>query len=175
MTPTVTFACSICGEPSQMICVYCTKDACANHLCERCRRCSDCCECEVRLEEPLEHQHPGAPEAEVFVEAVIEDAAAQAAIGAEPAPDETAVIDTPAGTAPEPEAATAGGPVPPPAPEITPAPPLEPHPDLSKLFAPEDAPPRVFPTSHGPIPVSNNQPEGSPEPESDTDEEQSNN
>jgi hypothetical protein len=46
-----TFTCSICGEGSRDICVFCTKDACANHLCERCRRCSDCCECEVRLVE----------------------------------------------------------------------------------------------------------------------------
>ncbi len=44
-----TFTCSICGENSQDICVFCTKDACGNHLCERCRRCSDCCECETRL------------------------------------------------------------------------------------------------------------------------------
>lgn len=44
-----TFTCSICGEDSQEICVFCTKDACSNHLCERCRRCSDCCECEVPL------------------------------------------------------------------------------------------------------------------------------
>lgn len=49
-----TFTCSICGEGSQEICVYCTKDACSNHLCERCRRCSDCCQCEVALvEEPV--------------------------------------------------------------------------------------------------------------------------
>lgn len=39
--------CSICGEPSTEICVYCTKDTCANHRCDRCKRCSDCCECEV--------------------------------------------------------------------------------------------------------------------------------
>ena len=43
------FRCSICGEPSHEICVYCTKDACSNHRCERCKRCSDCCECEVPL------------------------------------------------------------------------------------------------------------------------------
>jgi len=43
------FQCSICGEESTQICVRCTKDACDNHLCEKCRRCSDCCECEVRL------------------------------------------------------------------------------------------------------------------------------
>jgi hypothetical protein len=42
-----TFTCSICGEVSQRICVYCTKDACGNHLCERCNRCSDCCECDT--------------------------------------------------------------------------------------------------------------------------------
>ena len=42
------FTCSICGESSTDLCVYCTKDACSNHLCERCRRCSDCCQCEVR-------------------------------------------------------------------------------------------------------------------------------
>ncbi len=57
MTPTLTFTCSICSEPSQAICVYCTKDACGNHLCGRCRRCSDCCECEVHLDESFEHEH----------------------------------------------------------------------------------------------------------------------
>ena len=46
-----TFTCSICGEPSHDICIYCTKDACANHLCDRCKKCSDCCECEA----PLSH------------------------------------------------------------------------------------------------------------------------
>lgn len=46
-----TFSCSICSEPSQQICVYCTKDACGNHLCVKCRRCSDCCECTVPLDE----------------------------------------------------------------------------------------------------------------------------
>ncbi len=43
------FACSICGEESTRICVRCTKDACDNHLCEKCGRCSDCCVCEVPL------------------------------------------------------------------------------------------------------------------------------
>jgi len=46
---TATFVCSICGETSTDICVYCTKDTCANHRCLRCLRCSDCCECEVPL------------------------------------------------------------------------------------------------------------------------------
>jgi hypothetical protein len=57
VTPTtLTFTCSICGEPSVSICVYCTKDGCPNHLCERCLRCSDCCECELRLDEHPEHE-----------------------------------------------------------------------------------------------------------------------
>jgi hypothetical protein len=43
------FTCSICGEESTRICARCTKDACNNHLCEKCQRCSDCCECEVTL------------------------------------------------------------------------------------------------------------------------------
>jgi hypothetical protein len=46
------FICSICEEESTRICVRCTKDACNNHLCEKCFRCSDCCECEVTLSEP---------------------------------------------------------------------------------------------------------------------------
>ena len=53
-----SFVCSICGDPAAEICVYCTKDACGNHLCAKCRRCSDCCECTVALEEPL----PAVPE-----------------------------------------------------------------------------------------------------------------
>ncbi|MCC6586415.1 MAG: hypothetical protein IT168_06830 [Bryobacterales bacterium] len=58
MTPTATnngaerqYACSICGEPSTRICHHCTKDACGNHLCEKCNFCSDCCRCEVPLVE----------------------------------------------------------------------------------------------------------------------------
>ena len=47
------FVCSICGEESTRICARCTKDACNNHLCEKCLRCSDCCECEVALSEPV--------------------------------------------------------------------------------------------------------------------------
>jgi len=46
------FQCSICEEESTRICARCTKDACNNHLCEKCLRCSDCCECEVTLSEP---------------------------------------------------------------------------------------------------------------------------
>ena len=48
MTDTATFTCNICGEPSLEICVYCTKDVCPNHRCDRCLRCSDCCACELR-------------------------------------------------------------------------------------------------------------------------------
>jgi hypothetical protein len=65
------FNCSICGEESTKICVWCTKDTCSNHLCEKCGRCSDCCECQVPLDEPayepahvhVMHPHP-APEPE---------------------------------------------------------------------------------------------------------------
>lgn len=42
------YECSICAEPSTRICVWCTKDACENHLCSKCGRCSDCCDCELR-------------------------------------------------------------------------------------------------------------------------------
>ena len=48
-TATFTFTCSICAEPSHDICVYCTKDVCHSHRCQRCLRCSDCCECESPL------------------------------------------------------------------------------------------------------------------------------
>lgn len=62
------FTCTICGEESTRICVRCTKDTCANHLCEKCGRCSDCCECEVPLEEPVHeaavvHEPPPVEEA----------------------------------------------------------------------------------------------------------------
>ncbi len=52
------FNCTICGEESTRICVWCTKDTCANHLCQKCARCSDCCECEVPLAEPLADAAP---------------------------------------------------------------------------------------------------------------------
>ncbi len=45
-TNSTVFTCSICDEPSTQICCWCTKDACENHLCEKCSRCSDCCVCE---------------------------------------------------------------------------------------------------------------------------------
>jgi hypothetical protein len=49
MAEVAIFTCSICCEPSGEICVFCTKDACINHRCDRCKRCSDCCECEIPL------------------------------------------------------------------------------------------------------------------------------
>ena len=56
MTEARAYTCSICGDTSSEICVYCTKDVCGNHLCRRCLRCSDCCGCEV----PLEPAEPAA-------------------------------------------------------------------------------------------------------------------
>lgn len=41
------YDCYICGEGSKEICVYCTKDCCELHRCERCLRCSDCCLCHL--------------------------------------------------------------------------------------------------------------------------------
>ena len=65
MTNVMAFVCSICEEQSTRICVKCTKDTCANHLCEKCLACSDCCDCEIRLleedegpHEPEPHPHP---------------------------------------------------------------------------------------------------------------------
>ena len=97
-TGTLTYACSICVEPSHDICVYCTKDVCHSHRCQRCLRCSDCCECESPLcldEEPLAE----VVVAEAPVEAILEpefaipeevpEPAADAAMEPDPAsPDE---------------------------------------------------------------------------------------
>lgn len=47
MSDILTFNCTICGEASTSICVFCTKDTCPNHLCQKCSRCSDCCECDL--------------------------------------------------------------------------------------------------------------------------------
>jgi hypothetical protein len=52
------FSCSICEQESTRICVECTKDACGNHLCERCQCCSDCCECEVVLARDYAYEIP---------------------------------------------------------------------------------------------------------------------
>jgi hypothetical protein len=69
-TGTLTFACSICVEPSHDICVYCTKDVCRLHRCQRCLRCSDCCECESPL--CLDEEPPIAALVEPDVETPIE-------------------------------------------------------------------------------------------------------
>lgn len=61
MSEIPTFTCSICEEPSTQICEYCTKDACANHLCGKCHRCSDCCVCEIPLaasDQPVDNKAP---------------------------------------------------------------------------------------------------------------------
>jgi hypothetical protein len=46
--PAPTFICCICGESSERICAWCTKDCCELHRCEKCTRCSDCCVCDLR-------------------------------------------------------------------------------------------------------------------------------
>lgn len=73
------FACSICEQESTKICAFCTKDACDNHLCERCGCCSDCCECDLPLDEATAHPHAVPPiEAEpasTLDEAVVAEAA----------------------------------------------------------------------------------------------------
>ena len=58
MSETREFTCSICGETSREICVWCTKDACENHVCKKCLRCSDCCECDVHLDPAEPAPHP---------------------------------------------------------------------------------------------------------------------
>ncbi len=94
MTPTQTFTCSICGEPSVSICVYCTKDACPNHLCERCHRCSDCCECDIRLDDhsAQETPHP------FVVDAAIEEEALNGNVTVRDAPPEPAEPEPPSST-----------------------------------------------------------------------------
>ena len=57
----MAFVCSICGETATQICARCTKDACGNHICEKCLRCSDCCECEVALTEPVREAELAGP------------------------------------------------------------------------------------------------------------------
>jgi uncharacterized membrane protein len=100
-----TLLCSICGEPSHDICVYCTKDACTNHRCDRCKRCSDCCECDVPLsakeEVPVEQPAAEVPPAEVPAAAeaplVAEEAviAEEHILAEEPLPAQEPVIEDP--------------------------------------------------------------------------------
>src|SRR5215468_9219156 len=87
------FTCSICGEESFRICARCTKDACNNHICDRCKRCSDCCECEVLLDEP----RPVLP-----VEVPVEQTPVE----------ETPVVETPIDEPPVEETVPAGDPAP---------------------------------------------------------------
>jgi len=101
---TAVFTCSICGEPSKDICVFCTKDACANHRCERCRRCSDCCECEVPLSAVAEQ---AAEEVQASAEAVpvpSDNGQQTAAIDVTEAVAETATPNPEAAESPEPPA-----------------------------------------------------------------------
>jgi hypothetical protein len=78
MTAVITFTCSICGESSHEICVFCTKDTCENHMCQRCHRCSDCCVCETPIIRDTEaepapvEEHADEPEMEVVEEEVLE-------------------------------------------------------------------------------------------------------
>lgn len=104
------FTCSICGEESLRICARCTKDACDNHLCEKCLRCSDCCECDITL---ADTNHTSA-------RAVVEAVHNRPAPAAEP----PAVADAPA-FEPTAEAAPPFEPEPEPEP---PAPPPDPDP-----------------------------------------------
>ena len=83
------FTCNICEEVSTDICVACTKDSCANHLCPKCSRCSDCCGCEVTLDEH-ESTVPasvGGPEPLLAAEPVVEPTGIPAEDIASQAPD----------------------------------------------------------------------------------------
>lgn len=158
MTPTLAFTCSICGEQSKEICVFCTKDACRNHRCARCQRCSDCCECEV----PLTAEEPEVIEP-VIAEPLggfsdIPPAPAGApwvdVLGQEPAfprpPIEPDPPPAPEPFPPRPE------PFPQPEPEPRPEPPV-PHPQMG-------LPPGPGPEPEPPFP----RPEPEPEPQPDT-------
>jgi len=85
------FVCSICEEESTRICVRCTKDACDNHLCEKCLRCSDCCECEVTLADQAPSVvRPPALEPHPEPEVVAAPPPAESTLPAEPLPSEPA-------------------------------------------------------------------------------------
>jgi hypothetical protein len=96
------FTCSICGEPAGEICVYCTKDACVNHRCDRCKRCSDCCECEIPLSaaeaqiapEPIAPEQI-APEMDLPAQPEAHMPEAEAAAVNEPAPEPSENIQPP--------------------------------------------------------------------------------
>ena len=90
------FICSIWGEESTRICARCTKDACDNHLCEKCLRCSDCCECEVTLSEPV--PEPARPVVRAAV--TVEPEPGPEPPLPEPEPDPAPVPDEPGPVAP---------------------------------------------------------------------------
>ena len=93
----------------------CTKDACSNHLCEKCLRCSDCCECQVALDGAA---HPAlAGSGHAILRATVEDSGPDLDLIPEPPPE--------AGpeAAPEPVWDPAPEPLPPyPAPDPNPSP-----------------------------------------------------
>jgi len=91
------FTCSICGEESMRICARCTKDACDNHLCEKCLRCSDCCECDLTL-----YQAPREP-----VRMVVRAALTDSGPNPEPEPE-----PQPPGPGPDPDQSPVEGPGP---------------------------------------------------------------
>ena len=99
------FACSICEELSTHICVSCTKDACANHLCLRCNRCSDCCECE----EPLAESTPVETVAQAAIRNAPFVATAPAHAPAPPQRVESIPQPEPEPDSPEPESAFVDG------------------------------------------------------------------
>jgi hypothetical protein len=99
MAEAAIFICSICGEPSSEICFCCTKDACANHRCDRCKRCSDCCECDVPLsaaeaQVAPEVEQPTPPEVEAAVD-VEAELGEPAALPNEPASEPSEEIPPP--------------------------------------------------------------------------------
>ena len=79
------------------ICARCTKDACDNHLCEKCLRCSDCCECDLTL-----YQAPREP-----VRMVVRAALTDSGPNPEPEPE-----PQPPGPGPDPDQSPVEGPGP---------------------------------------------------------------
>jgi len=79
------------------ICARCTKDACDNHLCEKCLRCSDCCECDLAL-----YQAPREP-----VRMVVRAALTESGPNPEPEPE-----PQPPGPGPDPDQSPVEGPGP---------------------------------------------------------------
>jgi hypothetical protein len=92
----VPYSCSICEQESTRICVFCTKDACGIHICDRCCCCSDCCQCDVPLEEtihvpaeavaqPVAEVHDDMPELDVPAELLdLTEESTQPALPSEP-------------------------------------------------------------------------------------------